>query len=468
MTFTDITFLFIFLPVALLLYYFAAGRGKEVILLIMSLLFYACGSAEYFFLLLVSLIVNIMLGCSIKRLREKKIVAVCLLVTGILFSIAILGYYKYADFAIDITNQWLRTSFEAKNLLLPLGLSFYTFKAISYLVDVYKGKIYDNNPLTVALCLSFFGQIQSGPIARYDTFKNTERVKEPFFEGKGVTRFLQGFGKKILLANVLSNVVIEIFDNTVELSTPLAWLGAVCYSLQLYYDFSGYSDMAVGISALFGYECPKNFNYPYMTKSIAEFWRRWHITLGAWFRDYVYIPMGGSRVGKVRLYINLLVVWLLTGLWHGANWNFIAWGLGYFLLISFEKAVNLPKCLKSTVARISYRVFTLLFINFQWVMFRSAGIKEGFMFIKTMIVPTSNEIATARAEFLMGDYIVFIIIAIIFAVPLVPKLQQFFLRKRVTELGYHIIYGIVTVVIFMLALSLVIGGQNNPFLYANF
>lgn len=465
MQFTDLTFLFIFLPIALLLYHLSVGRVKEIVLLLMSLLFYACGSTEYFSLLLISLAVNVILGQSIKLLSGKKAVSTVLLIAGIIFNVLALGYYKYVDFAIGIMNDCLHTSFEVKNILLPLGISFYTFKAISYLVDVYKGKVKDNSLLTVALYLSFFGQIQSGPIARYDSFEYSENR---MFKPEGVTRFFIGCTKKILIANVLSNIVIEVFDKTEEVSTPLAWLGSVCFSLQLYYDFSGYSDMAMGICGMFGYDCPENFNYPYVTKGIGEFWRRWHITLGSWFRDYIYIPLGGSRVGKFRLYFNLFVVWFLTGLWHGANWNFIVWGLGYFILIAFEKTARLPERLNSTITRIVYRIFTLLFINFQWVMFRSAGVKEGFAYLKAMVVPTSCEIATSRAGFLLGDYIVFIILAVIFTMPLVPKLKKLAEKHRGTEACYHTIYGIVTILGFVMALSLVVSGQNNPFLYVNF
>lgn len=468
MAFTDLTFLFIFLPAALLLYYLAADKGKEIILLILSLLFYACGSPRYLILLIISLVINVSFGYGIEKLREKKNLRVSFLALGVVFQVGVLAYYKYYDFALSIVNRGVQTSMEADNLLLPLGLSFYTFKAISYLADVYQGKTKGDAPLAAMVYLSFFGQIQSGPLSRYDTFCKPGHGRQRGQRSEGVIRFMVGFAKKMVLANVLNNIVTEIFDATQELSTPLAWLGAVCFSLQLYYDFSGYSDMAVGISGMFGYRCPENFQYPYTTRSISEFWRRWHITLGAWFRDYIYIPMGGSRAGKARLYMNLLAVWLLTGLWHGANWNFIAWGLGYFALIAFEKATGLPGRLKTCVGKNLYRIFSLLFINFQWVLFRSASLRKGINFIKVMLVPTRGEYATGRAAFLLNDYMVFIVAAVLFTMPLVPALKRLASRKLVMERGYSIISGIFISIIFIVALSLAVSGQNNPFLYANF
>lgn len=468
MTFTDLTFLFVFLPAALLLYYLAADKGKEWVLLMVSLFFYACGSIRYMVLLALSLALNTALGYGIGKLRDKKTVAVSFLVLGIVFQGGILAYYKYYDFAASILNRGVQASLEANHLALPLGLSFYTFKAISYLVDVYQGKTKGNAPLTAMVYLSFFGQIQSGPLSRYDTFARAKGGIKRELRAQGVIRFMTGFVKKIILANVLSNIVAEIFDATPELSTPLAWLGAVCFSLQLYYDFSGYSDMAVGISGMFGYGCPENFRYPYTTRSIAEFWRRWHITLGAWFRDYIYIPMGGSRAGKARLYLNLLAVWLLTGLWHGANWNFIVWGLVYFMLIAFEKATGLPGCLKTPVGTILYRIFALLVINFQWVLFRSASLQKGIGFIKAMLVPTRSEYGVGRASFLLQDYLVFLVAAVLFAMPIAPAIKRLASRKRSLEGSYYILSGILISVMFLVALSFAVSGENNPFLYANF
>lgn len=469
MSFTDLTFLFVFLPVALLLYYMAKDEFKEILLLLLSLLFYSCGSAEYVSLLIVSLTINVFLGRLITNLKYKKTTAFALFVTGIIWNLIILGYYKYFSFVAGTVNRIFYTSFETKNLLLPLGLSFYVFKAISYLADVYSGKIEKNSMLTAALYMFFFGQVQSGPVARYKSFEifgggQNRRVFRP----ESVVRFSIGFGKKVLLANVLSHVTTEVFDSTGQLSTLLAWTGAVCYSLQLYYDFSGYSDMADGICGMFGYDCPKNFDYPYTARSVTEFWRKWHITLGAWFRDYVYIPLGGSKVRPLRLYFDLFVVWLLTGLWHGAGWNFVAWGMGYFVIIVFEKTMGLPEKLSGRVLKCGYRIAMLFFINFQWVMFRSTGFNEAVSFIHAMVIPIKDRIADARAVFLIKNYLVFIIAAIVFALPLVPVLKKFCSKKTGTRILFQIVFYIGVVLLFTGALSMVVSGQNNPFLYADF
>ena len=354
-------------------------------------------------------------------------------------------------------------------MLLPLGLSFFTFKAISYLIDAYKGIIKTADNIQGLTYLSFFGQIQSGPIARYSDFNTINHLIQSSCFYNGVVRFMIGFSKKVLIADVLSNITIEIFDQTQAVSTPIAWLGAICYSLQLYYDFSGYSDMAIGISGMLGLYCPENFNYPYMTKSISEFWRRWHITLGAWFRDYVYIPMGGSRVGKMRLYLNLFVVWILTGIWHGAGWTFIVWGVGYFILIAIEKSLNIPNRFKNKVVKLCYRLFSLLFIIVQWVIFRSNNLEQGFSYVQSMF-GGSESIAssTARAIFLFRDYSVFIAIALILAFPIAPKIEYLCKKKKLTSVIYDIISAFLIITAFIIALSFIVSGQNSPFLYGNF
>ncbi len=338
---------------------------------------------------------------------------------------------------------------------------------------LYKGKIKKEefSILTALVYLSFFGQISSGPIARYSSFvKRITFSKEErnALLSDGAVRFLKGFCKKVLLANVLSNIVVEVFDKTGTLSTGLAWLGSICYSLQLYYDFSGYSDMAIGISNLFGYECPENFRYPYMTKSVSEFWRRWHITLGSWFRDYVYIPLGGSRVGKARLYLNLFVVWILTGLWYGADWNFVAWGLGYFVLIAFEKASGLPEKIRSKPLQLLYRIAVILIINFQWVMFRVSGFGAGMAFMKRMVIPCRLTVQDARALFLLKDYKWFLVFAILFAFPIVPAIEKACKNKKTAYIIYQVVSAAVLILLGAAALSFVTSGQNNPFLYANF
>lgn len=290
--------------------------------------------------------------------------------------------------------------------------------------------------------------------------------------GGGINRFVIGFCKKVLLANTLSNITTEIFSfELTEISTSYAWLGAVCYSLQIFYDFAGYSDMAIGISEMFGYTCTENFDYPYMTKSISQFWRKWHITLGEWFRDYVYIPLGGSRnKQKWRNYLNLLVVWLLTGIWHGASWNFVVWGLGYFIAIAIEKMFGLPKRLKTRPARFIYRIVVLLFINFQWVIFNMHDLGDGLQFIRRMVIYSKNPVTALRVRFLLSDYRWFIAAAVLFCFPVIPWLES-----RISHSRYIVPYkifshsfAILIIVSFIWAVSFVVTGQNNPFVYANF
>lgn len=301
-----------------------------------------------------------------------------------------------------------------------------------------------------------------------EAFHERRITFEDFSEG--TYRFIIGFNKKILLANTLANITGETFSaGSGDVSMQLVWLGAICYSMQLFFDFSGYSDMAIGISQMFGFGCPENFNYPYMTASVSGFWRRWHITLGAWFRDYVYIPFGGSRVkNKNRVYLNLFVVWLLTGIWHGSSWNYIFWGLAYFIVIAFEKTTGWPEKLESRLCRILYRIGTLLFINFQWVIFRADGMKAGLMYMKSMVWCPQNALADARAGFLFRDNFVFIIAAILLCFPIIPSLEKYFEKRKSTRLVWNTVLAIINGMLFLWAVSLVIAGRNNPFAYANF
>lgn len=477
MSITDIIFVFLFLPLSLVLYYLAKEQYRKYILLAVSLIFYACGSMKYFGLMVCSVAIDIVVGWLIARFREQRAVKAVLLIAGVLYNVSILGYYKYTDFVLTTVGRLTNTAVTLRNLALPMGLSFFTFKAISYLADIYTGKIdVQKNPVYAALYLSFFAQIQSGPLSRYSDMQSIS------FEGEssegnrfdsfseGVYRFMTGFNKKVLISNILANITAETFAVAPgNMSVSFAWLGSICYSLQLFFDFSGYSDMAIGISRMFGYKCPENFYYPYMTNSIAKFWRRWHISLGSWFRDYVYFPLGGSRVNsKLRLYLNLLAVWVLTGIWHGASWNFVFWGLGYFVLIAFEKTTGWPERFRSKAARLGYRIFTLLFINFQWVIFRTEGIKNGLRYIKCMLFCPSNPLADSRALFLLKDNLVFILAGILLCFPVMPWMEEKCSKRRGTRAVWNLAVILVTTALFLWAVSFVVSGQNNPFAYANF
>lgn len=471
MSITSILFIFIFLPISLVLYYAVNDKCKEYVLLMISLLFYSIGSVKYFSLFIVEVVLTVMLGRGMS-VCKKKSSRLAVFVIGIFMNCSILAYYKYSDFVMITWSNFFFTNVQLNNFVLPLGISFFTFKAISYLSDIYLRKVdLTVSPVHDALYLSFFPQIQSGPLSRYSEMNCTNNMtlnKEFIIEG--VYRFVIGFSKKILLANVLAKITNEVFSAPFNsLSTSYAWLGSLSFSLQLYYDFSGYSDMAIGISKMFGYNCKENFDYPYMTESVSRFWRRWHISLSEWFRDYVYIPLGGSQNNKQwKVYFNLFVVWILTGIWHGANWNFIIWGLGYFVAISFERITKLPEKLTSSIGRIIYRVLVLAFINFQWVLFNSDGVVSGFRYIKRMIVYSSNKLTETRTLFLIKDYAFFLIIALIFCFPI----TQWFEGKIKNKVNIFNIYEVVKIVVlslaFIWAISFVVAGQNNPFAYENF
>ncbi len=479
MSISDVVFIFSFLPIVIFIYYISRVRLRKYILLLFSLLFYACGAVEYLLLLIVCMCLNIVLGYNIARNRDKKILSSGLVIFGIVFNVSILVYYKYFDVALEAAGHLFGREIIKRNIGLPLGISFFTFKAISYLVDIYMNRIHEyGDPIEAALYMSFFPQIQSGPLSRYEDMIvcNAGCIidKEICFDdiSEGIYQFIIGFQKKMLLANVLSNITIETFSASPEyMSAGYAWLGAVCYSLQLYYDFSGYSDMAVGISRMFGYRCPHNFDYPYWADSVSVFWRKWHITLGAWFRDYVYIPLGGSRsCGEVKwkTYRNLFIVWALTSIWHGVSWNFMFWGMGYFVAISLEKMTGWPFEIKSKTGKIIYRMSMLLFINFQWVIFRAEGFRKGVQYILNMFGAVSNPIADARALFLLKDYVFFILIGVMLCFPIVPwaekKIQQ---RNKIKEL-WGAFAVVIHVLLFIWSVSMAVAGRNNPFAYANF
>ena len=470
MSMTDLGFLFVFLPAALLLYLLPGKRVKQMVLLAVSLVFYAAGSRFHLALILLLTGMDVLLSALLVKMTAKGSRKV-LLWAGVVVHLAVLIFYKYFSALPAVTAIFGEQSgLTFVNLAMPLGLSFFTFKAISLLADCYRGRVTEADPLRAALYLTFFGQIQSGPLSRYSDMDSCAGGKERLsLFGNGMYRFLCGFSKKILLANVLAKVTGEVFAAPqADMSVSLAWLGAVCYSLQLYFDFSGYSDMAVGVSNLFGYQCPENFNYPYMTASIAEFWRRWHMTLGAWFRDYIYIPLGGSRVGRARLYFNLFAVWLLTGIWHGSTWSFVFWGLTYFVLIALEKTFDLPGRLKQRWARMLYRIPVLLLINFEWVIFRAGDLKAGLRFIRNMLPGVVNPLADFRAAFLLRDNLFFIIAAVLLCFPIVPAVQKRCEKNAAAEMVWNVVQIVVLAVLFIWSVSFVVAGQNNPFAYANF
>lgn len=476
MVFSSLIFTFYFLPVVLLLYYVAGKKYQNYILLAASLLFYAYGEPHFVLVMLASIIINYSLALWIARTKQGEHFALAklLLVLDIILNLGILFVFKYLDFSISIIQHFLPAiQLSPVGISLPIGISFFTFQALSYVVDVYRGTVaVQTNPLYVALYISFFPQLVAGPIVRYSTIEHqmTHRVHSLEKFSEGARRFMLGFCKKILLANNLSLAVSSVQSMDPASANPLTlWIGAICYSLQIFFDFSGYSDMAIGLGRMFGFEFEENFNYPYISGSITEFWRRWHISLGQWFRDYVYFPLGGSRVSVPRHILNLLIVWTLTGIWHGANLTFVVWGLGYFVLLVLEKYIIKPWQRKNVLFQIAWHIITLLCINFGWVFFNASTITEGLRYCLGMlghyhIIPAMDGTLIR----LIREYGIYILSGILFSIPVVPALRK--KTSRYTFCNYLdcIIGPMIYAILFLWAVSFLILGAHNPFIYFNF
>ena len=423
MLFSSNVFLFCFLPVAILLYYTVfkkTNKGRNAFLLFISLFFYAWGEPVYVLLMIFSLVINYICGIAIANDRFKKTV----LITGIVLNLSSLFVFKYFDFTVTTINAVAKCNIPLLSLSLPIGISFYTFQGISYLIDVYRGEgTAQKNFMNVALYISFFPQLIAGPIVRYTQIEKqlTQRYHSFKAFSSGVERFVLGLGKKAFLSNNLALIA----DNAFELSKNstasvlMSWLGIIAYTLQIYFDFSGYSDMAIGLGKMFGFELPENFNFPYIARSVSEFWRRWHMTLQGWYRDYIYIPIGGNRVALPRYIFNVFVVWLLTGLWHGANWTFVIWGLMYFVLLISEKYLKLNK-----LPRVIGHCMTLLFVMLGWVVFRSDNITQAIIYLKNMFFLNNNPVSDYNFILYIREYAFFLIPGIIFSMPVYKYIRK--------------------------------------------
>ena len=469
MLFPSEVFLFVFLPVVLVIYYGFLRKtknAKNIFLLIASLFFYAWGEPSYVFLMIATIILNYLYGVLVDRFRDIKNVAKLVMACMVLTNVGILGWFKYSGFVASQLNRFLHLGIPEPQVALPIGISFFTFQAMSYVIDVYRGhgKV-QKNPLQVGLYVSLFPQLIAGPIVRYETVAEQieHRVENWADFSAGVTRFCIGLGKKVLLANNMAVVADAAFDlliqGELQASWGMAWLGAISYSLQILFDFSGYSDMAIGLGMMFGFKFEENFNYPYISTTVSEFSRRWHMSLQTWFRDYVYFPLGGSRVSKPRLVFNLFVVWLLTGIWHGANWTFIAWGLMYFVLLTFEKLTGLSK--KNTWWS---HLYTLLFVVLGWVIFKSTGLGTAFTYIKAMFAIGATGIADKAVWAYLGQNWIFYLFALIGCVPIMPKLDEKFKNSK----AWNVIYAVGIVAILVVSTSYIINNAYNPFIYFNF
>ena len=469
MLFSSTTFIFGFLPIVLLIYFIFLAKApmlaKNIFLLLASLFFYAWGEPKFVLMMILSIVLNWLAGLFIDKWRQNKARVNLVLALVMAFNIGILFIYKYLIFSITTINQLTGSVFDLPNILLPIGISFFTFQAISYVIDVKRGTVaVQKNPLYVALYISFFPQLVAGPTVRYSTIAEQINDRTSTFNDKaaGLTRFIIGLAKKALLADNLAIVADKAFSmGAGDLSTPFAWLGVGAFMLQIYFDFSGYSDMAIGLGRIFGFRFLENFNYPYISKSISEFWRRWHISLGSWFRDYVYFPLGGSRVAsKKRLVFNLFVVWMLTGVWHGANWTFILWGLFYFAFIAAEKLsgfeLKLPHILK--------HVYTLAVVIFGWVLFRSVDLGQTFSYMQTMLGLTGTAFADSNFLFYLKEYWLFFVFGGVCSLPIIPAIRE----KLATIKPLSIPLTAILVALFIFSVSFIIKGNFAPFIYFNF
>lgn len=473
MLFSSVTFLFAFLPAVLLVYYISPRKIKNFVLMLFSMVFYAWGEPKYIFIMMISITIGYLMGLLIQKYidnENKKGAkrAMILAVSGIL---GFLVFFKYMDFLLTNISELINVDitlsfFKDENYSMPIGISFYTFQILSYCVDVYWQKVKaQKNIITLATYISLFPQLIAGPIVRYETVaKELETRKETIdLFGDGVTRFILGLGKKVLIANVAG----EIFDNLSVLSNAentviLSWLCAIAFTIQIYFDFSGYSDMAIGLGKMFGFGFLENFNYPYISKSITEFWRRWHISLSTWFRDYIYIPLGGNRKGKLKTIRNMFIIWLLTGFWHGAEWNFLLWGLYYFVILMVER-LWLGKTLEKIPAIIGH-IYSLLIIIFGWVIFAYDDMSKLGNAIKNLFgfgLPMYNELT---AYYLMS-FGVFLLIAIIAATPLPSKIANVIVKKGVAS---DIIVTVFLMTALTLSISFLVSDSFNPFLYFRF
>ena len=467
MLFSSIPFLYWFLP-CVVLFYFAAPRGlKNTVLLLSSLFFYGWGEPVYVLWMLLAIVMAYLSGLLIERFRSTLRLARIFLVLSVSFSLAMLGYFKYADFFIRNFNAVTGLSVPLLKIALPIGISFYTFQILSYTVDVYRGAVFaQKNFIDLAAYVALFPQLIAGPIVRYADVaaQLKERRHTPEKTALGMRRFLLGLGKKVLIANLLGELC-SIFRESNDKSVLFFWFYAAAYALHVYFDFSGYSDMAIGLGKIFGFDFRENFNYPFVSKSITEFWSRWHMSLGSWFRDYVYIPLGGNRVSAPRHLLNILVVWMLTGFWHGAAWNFVIWGLYFAGLLILEK-IWLLKSLEGKPVIGHFYVTAAVAVSF--VIFDASDLQQAFSYLKAMFGGSGYPLLSSEFLYYFRSYLVVFVIALFGATPLPAKLRG---RIRQTAAGEHVLTiaePLALIALLLICTAFLVDGSYNPFLYFRF
>lgn len=458
MVFSSILFIFRFLPIAMGIYFLTPKKLKNLSLLILSLIFYSWGEPRYFLLMIASIFVDYFISINIEKNNKNKKIKILLLAISIIFNVGILFFFKYINFFIENINSIFNMSLNNVKITLPLGISFYTFQTMSYTIDVFLGKVKaEKNIINFGAFVCLFPQLIAGPIVKYidisKELKNRDINLDEIQEG--IRLFILGLGSKVLIANNIGSLWNEVetmgFNN---ISTILAWMGIIAFSLQIYFDFNGYSLMAIGLGKILGFNFPNNFNYPYESRSITEFWRRWHITLGQWFKQYVYIPLGGNRLGRARTYFNLFIVWFLTGFWHGASYNFILWGLYFFILICIEKNGLLNLLNKH---KLISHIYTIFFILVGWVLFAVIDLNQIINFFKKMFIFNAGN----EWIYYLRNYIIIYTIAIIFSTSFLKKIYNKFVKSNIVDT-------IILITIFLLSIAYLVDSSYNPFLYFRF
>ena len=465
--FSTISFIYYFLATVLLLYFIVPFKLKNFVLLVASLFFYFYGEPKYIWLMIATILSSYIHGLLIDKFRGT-VWSKVFLWTSVITSIGALGFFKYSDFFIGNVNSLFKTDFSLLGLALPIGISFYTFQTLSYTIDVYRGDAkVQKSPIRLATYVALFPQLIAGPIVRYTTVEEELSHRTHSFEnfGIGVTRFIIGLSKKVLIADTLGGLA-NIMHGMEEATVAGYWMYAVAISLQLYFDFSGYSDMAIGLGRIFGFHFLENFNYPFISKSIAEFWRRWHMSLGTWFRDYVYIPMGGNRVSKGRWFFNILTVWFLTGFWHGADWTFIIWGLYFAAFLLLEKFV-LNKVFEKLPKFVSH-IYVVLAILISFVIFSGNGLSGAMADLGNMFGAGGISFWSGETAYYLRSYGVVLLTAILGATPLVKAAVLKLKEKKAGALVCDILEPVFVVVMLLVVTAYFVDGSFSPFLYFRF
>ena len=462
MIFSSLIFLWIFLPTTLGFYFLSKEKYRNALLLIASLFFYAWGEPVYVFIMILSILLNYVCGLFVAKDKTRKPA----LLLGVLINLGLLGFFKYSGFFTENVNQVFGLNIQIKKLPLPIGISFYTFQSLSYLVDIYRREVKaQKNIIKMGLFISFFPQLIAGPILKYHDIAeqiNNRKCSWDLFN-EGARRFILGLGKKVILANIMAQTADAIFnmESYNGISTLTAWIGIFSYTMQIFFDFSGYSEMAIGLGKMFGFEIKENFNIPYVAQSIQDFWRRWHISLSTWFKEYLYIPLGGNRAGKIKTYRNLLIVFFMTGLWHGASWSFILWGLFHGFFIIFERIFPLKRLLPVAVFR---WIYCMLVVMVGWVFFRVEHITDAFLYLKKMFIWTPG---IDFWEYLTHEFICVGVLAIL-AAGLVQTIYAHLPFEKAKGLLVKVVSPAFCCVLLYLSILLLANNTYNPFIYFRF